>query len=353
MSAVVAAIAAGAALAAIVHAVQALPREAQLIAADRPSSVIVPGAYTGPAAKGANALDSWQRWSGSSSPYALDFAASDTWANITGPPWLLDPWQASGRRLIYSMPMFPYRPGDDSRTTGARLTRCAAGDFDSRWAELGHRLVARRMETTVIRPGWEFDGSWYPWSAHGRRQSYVGCFRQIVAAMRATPGQRFQFLWNPGVGLHQFPAERAYPGDQYVDLVGVDVYDTSWASGTYPYPATATPAQRRAIAARVWSSTLNGDRGLRFWVRFAAARGKRLAIPEWGLSSRPDGHGGGDNPAFIANMMRFVRDPRNGVALAMYFDADSADGDRHRLSDHGSAFPVSRALFRSAARRVG
>jgi hypothetical protein len=305
------------------------------------------GAYTGPAKRGKTALVAWHRWSGKGGGYALDFSAGDSWRNIAGPSWLLHPWQASGRRLIYSMPMFPHLRGDTSRTDAIKLAQCAGGRYNKYWSKLARRLVERRMPTTIVRPGWEFDGSWYPWSAGGRVPNYVGCFRQIVTTMRGQRGQRFQFLWNPGVGLHEFPAEQAYPGNQYVDFVGVDVYDTSWVPGTYPYPRNATAVRRRAIAAKVWSAKLDGNHGLRFWAHFAAAHGKRLAIPEWGLSTRPDGHGGGDNPAFIANMVRFIQDPRNGVAFAMYFDADSAQGDRHRLSTSDSRFPVSRSLFRS------
>ena len=312
----------------------------------RPVSDLVLGAYTGPAAKGTAGLDAWQQWSGTPTPYGIDFAAGDSWANITGPDWQLDPWQASGRRLIYSLPMFPHRPGDSSRITGARQAECAAGDYDAKWVELGRRLVARRMATTILRPGWEFDGSWYPWSAYGREQSHLGCFRRIVTAMRRVPGQLFQFLWNPAAGLQQFPAEQAYPGDQYVDFVGVDVYDTSWAEDTYPTPAGAAPARRQASAATVWSTISDGDHGLHFWARFAKEHGKRLAVPEWGLSARPDGRGGGDNPLFVERMIQFIRDPDNGVAFAMYFDADSELGDQHRLAQPGSPFPRSRAVFR-------
>jgi hypothetical protein len=335
------------AFAAIVTSVQALPRGPELTAVTGTPASVVMGAYTGPAKRGHTAQQAWQRWSGMRSPYVLDFAAGDSWKNITGPSWLLRPWQASGRRLIYSMPMFPHVRGDTVRTDAVRLAQCAAGSYNKHWSKLARRLVERGMPTTIVRPGWEFDGSWYPWSARGRVADYARCFRQIVTTMRAKRGQRFQFLWNPGVGVHEFPAEQAYPGNQYVDYVGVDVYDTSWVPGTYPYPRNATAARRRTIAAAVWSRKFDGEHGLRFWVRFAAAHGKRLAIPEWGLSSRPDGRGGGDNPAFIANMTRFIRDPRNGVAFAMYFDADSAVGDRHRLSTSDSRFPVSRSLFRS------
>jgi hypothetical protein len=67
-------------------------------------------------------------------------------------------------------------------------------------------------------------------------------------------GQEFSFDWNPNLGWGTFPAEQA-------------------------------------------------------WANFARAHGKRLSIPEWGVTYRSEGHGGGDNPRFIANMIHFIEDP--------------------------------------------
>jgi hypothetical protein len=334
------------ALVAIVNAVSALPFR-QGLAADPPGiSDVAFGAYAGPAVKGVQALPAWEDFAGTETAYALDFAAADSWANVTGPDWALSPWWGAGRRLIYSVPMFPHKPTDKAADSGKSLAKCAAGDFDTHWADLGHNLVSHRLPTTVVRPGWEFDASWYVWAANGRRQDYVKCFQHLVSAMRTVPGQRFQFLWNPSVGQHEFPAEQAYPGDAYVDYVGVDVYDTSWAAGTYPYPAAATAQERQAIAATVWNTLLTGPQGLRFWAGYAAAHGKRLVIPEWGLSDRVDGHGGGDNVTFVEGMLAFIRDPHNDVVFAMYFDADTAAGDHHRLSTADTRFPQAAAAYR-------
>ena len=46
----------------------------------------------------------------------------------------------------------------------------------------------------------------------------------------------------------------------------------------------------------------------------AVAHGKQLSIPEWGVWGRADGHGGGDNPFYIAKMHEFMTDPANRVA---------------------------------------
>ena len=338
--------AAAVAAVAIVNAVSVLPFRQGLAADPPPVSNVAFGAYVGPAAKGVAALPAWEEFAGAKADFAMDFAAADSWANVTGPDWALSPWWGAGRRLIYSVPMFPHEPSDKAAASGKTLARCAAGDFDLYWAQLGHNLVSHRLPTTVVRPGWEFDASWYVWAADGRKQDYVSCFRRVVSSMRTVPGQRFQFLWNPAIGLHEFPAEQAYPGDEFVDYVGVDVYDTSWTAGTYPYPAAATAQERQAISETVWNRLLTGPQGLQFWSSYAAAHGKRLAIPEWGLSDRVDGHGGVDNVTFVEGMLTFIRDPHNDVAFAMYFDADTAAGDRHRISPADTRFPQAAAAYR-------
>lgn len=330
---------------AIVHLVSALPLR-QGLTDDPPTSTGVAfGAYVGPAAKGVAALPAWQAFAGTKATYALDFAAADNWDNIAGPDWALSPWWGSGRKLIYSVPLFPHTATQTAAASGAKLAACAAGDYDQHWAQLGKNLMSHRLASTVVRPGWEFDAGWYVWAAKGRVDDYVGCYRHLVTAMRAVPGQHFTFLWNPAEGVHEFPAEQAYPGDEYVDYVGVDIYDTSWVKGTYPLTGTETAAEREQIQATVWNELLTGDHGLKFWQSFAQTHGKRMAIPEWGLSDRIDGHGGGDNVTFVQGMLAFIGDPHNDVAFAMYFDNDTAAGDRHKISTVDTKFPAAAAAY--------
>jgi hypothetical protein len=78
-----------------------------------------------------------------------------------------------------------------------------------------------------------------------------------------------------------------------------------------------------------------------------------LALPEWGLSARVDGHGGGDNPVFVGHVLSFLTSSGNHVVFALYFDADSANGDRHQVTgpDTGrpvTVFPSAAALLRAA-----
>jgi hypothetical protein len=307
------------------------------------------GAYLGAGPRGVAGLDAWERWTGSPADYGMDFLPDDSWRTVAGPDWLLNAWDRAGRALVLSVPMLARPPAAGPPPT---LERCAAGDYDADWRALAGRLVAHHLAGTIVRPGWEFNGPWYAWAARGREGDYAGCFRRLVSAMRAVPGQRFRFVWNPALGAQSFPADRAYPGDSYVDMVGVDVYDASWRAGTYPEPAGATGSQRRQRAEAAWRDLDLGDHGLRFWVDFAARHALRLCLPEWGLSARADGHGGGDNPVFVWHVLTFLADPRNRVAFALYFNADSRDGDHHQVTGAATgspdtAFPTAARLLRA------
>ena len=173
--------------------------------------------------------------------------------------------------------------------------------------------------------------------------------------MRAVPGtDRLQFCWNPTLGHQQFPAEQAWPGDDFVDYIGVDVYDESWLPDTYPWPVGASPELIEARRKKVWNDViLHGDHGLSFWSKFAREHRKPLAIPEWGVNNRvdqPQQHGGLDNAYFVEQMHRFLKDRANNVAFHCYFDVQAPDG-HHQLSpgvkgSEKTEFPLAAAKFR-------
>ena len=93
-----------------------------------------------------------------------------------------------------------------------------------------------------------------------------------------------------------------YPGDRYVDIVGVDAYDTS-ATGRLPPPSL-----------RRWHLVADQPLGLLAVARFATAHHKALSIPEWGTSTT-----GGDDGRYVREMARVVLD--HDVAYQSWFDS--------------------------------
>jgi hypothetical protein len=191
---------------------------------------------------------------------------------------------------------------------------------------MARELVRHGQGDAILRLGWEFDGDWYPWAAGRDPQAFVAYWRRTVDAIRAVPGAHFSFDWTASIGGGGIAPDRAYPGDDYVDVIGLDVYDQGWADGF------EDPDRR-------WRTLRDGRYGLRWHRAFAAAHGKPESFPEWGLADRPDGHGGGDDAAFVRRMHAWIA--AGHVRYHCYFDFDAEDA-RHRLG----GFPAAADEFR-------
>ena len=317
-----------------IGALGGLPTAAASSVAPQRAAVHQLAVYRWGSPKAPTTTDAYASWIGDPTVWGLDFEPSDTWDNISNPGWMLYPWAqwvkaASYRNLVLSVPMLPgaWDLSGPTKGTGAgqavSLAAGAAGNYNGYFRTLAQSLVSQGMPNAWLRIGWEFNGGWYTWRCSTDRTSWSAYWRQIVTTMRSVaPG--LKFIWNPTLGYQQVPADLVYPGDSYVDYIGVDVYDQSWASNTYPWPAGSTAEQIATARQRAWDVDIyGGDHGLQYWATFASQHGK------WGVCNRTDGHGGLDNPGFIQNMYNYMA--ADNVPFAAYFDVNASDG-AHQLS---------------------
>lgn len=313
-----------------------------------------------------NLYDGYASWLNRKVIWAEDTTPNNTWDNVETEKWFLQPWSdwvnaVPGRRLVLSVPIIP-GGWDGKGTTGGTganvplsLEDGAKGLYNDHYRKLAENLVKYKLGNSVLRLGWEWTGSWYAWRANNaeKAEAFAGYFRQIVTTMRAVPGaENLKFDWNVAMVWIGFPIEKAWPGDDVVDYVGVDVYDDSWMDGTYPLPKDATPEEAAARRDKVWKDLIQSKAkfGLPFWVEFAAKHGKPLTIPEWGVDNRKDGHSGLDDPAYVERMYRFIQDPANNVYYHGEFDVQAGDG-HHQLSPNPDGtvvteFPNAAAKFK-------
>ena len=277
------------------------------------------GVYQGAGCDGVRHLREFVRWFGRSPDQVLEFIS---WDMLEGRgAWAVRCWSRAGEKsVVFSLPMLP---GDRSAT----LADGAAGKFDELFRDYATILLDHGYRDSVIRIGWEFNGDWYPWAASKDAPSWIAYWRRIVSAMRSVPGTAFRFDWCPAASWTRLRAEDAYPGDEFVDIVGLDFYNVTWD------PTIVTAQQ-------LWDSLLNGPHGLKWHREFAAVHGKPLSFPEWGTGKRQDGRGGGDDPYFIEQMAAWIRG--NDVVYHNYWDyahpafnAKLSDGHQPRA---GAAF---------------
>ena len=275
------------------------------------------GVYRG--AVNVDGVRQFEGWVPHSVPHVLDFLSKASWSKIESPTWWTSGWSSTDYQVEYSVAMIP--------DTGGTLQAGARGDYNSHFLALAKNLVANGQANATLRLGWEFNGGWYRWGAKSDPGAYAAYWRQIVNSMRSVPGQSFKFDWCPSIGSSGWAGDRAYPGDAYVDYIGMDFYDQSWINGWQD------PVKR-------WDSYMNMPYGLKWHRDFAAAHGKPMTYPEWGLAIRDDGHGGGDNPYFIQQMHDWIA--ANNVAFHSYFEFNRSDGE-HRLMS--GAFPRAAEKF--------
>jgi hypothetical protein len=231
-------------------------------------------------------------------------------------------WSSSPYRLVLGVPMLP----DRGRAT---LARGARGAYDSHFVTLAENLVNAGEGNAYLRLGWEFNGTWYKWRVKNARGAahFAAYFRNIVTSMRSVPGQAFKFVWNPNAGSSHgnFSPAQAYPGNAYVDYIGTDLYDESWVQPLTPQNA--------------WAAQLSASWGLNWLAGFAAAQGKPIVFPEWGVAIRSDGHGLGDDPYFIDQFASWITSHNVAWTNIFSFDGDQTDD----ITD--GSFPNALAAF--------
>jgi beta-mannanase len=121
--------------------------------------------------------------------------------------------------------------------------------------------------------------------------------------MRAVTGAHFLFDWSINARYRDIPLADYYPGNAYVDIVGISFYDQSG----YPLPPVGSPARWQALASE--------PMGLDVVYAFAAEHHKPLGIPEWGTVTTQ-----GDDANYVEHMGEFIA--THDVAYQTWFDAD-------------------------------
>lgn len=307
--------------------------------------------------------DAYATWLNRTSVWPQSHQPKETWDHVEGQSWQLRPWSDwvkahPGSRFTLSVSILPGAWDGSGPKTGTNagipvsLEKGAEGAYNEHFKKLAGNLVKYGLGDSILRPGWEFNGGWMPWrvTSAEKAEAFAGYWRQIVQTMRSVPGaEKLHFCWNPNIGQQSYPPDKAWPGDEFVDTIGLDYYDDGYIPDTYPWPEDASADEIASRRKKVWDHHLDSKYGLRWWSKFAAEHKKPLAIPEWGANKKSDGHGGLDNVYYIEQMHSFLTDPANNVLFHCYFDIQAGDG-HHQLSpgtkDTPTEFPKAAARFK-------
>jgi glycosyl hydrolase family 26 len=257
---------------------------------DGPTGDTAVGAFVGSGAAGVQRLGKLADWLGGDSAalrVGHSYLPGDVWANIEGKPDFLRPWARwrkaeKDRLLVLNVPMLAHNEAHLPDAQVSRLLQDGAdGRFDAHYRALAEHLVQLGIPDTTLVLGWEMNGTTYSGRCAPNPRAWKAYFRRIVTTMRAVPGADFRFDFAPSRGRDAIPWTQCYPGDDYVDIIGMDSYDQP--------PGVSFTEQ------------VNEPYGLQAQVDFAKAHGKPVSYPEWGLFRE------GDNPDYIRQMLHWIQ----------------------------------------------
>jgi hypothetical protein len=288
--------------------------------------------------------DAFAGFRGRANDVAVLFADNATnWQLITS-PWIGDqPAHFSNfpGTWVVSEPMFP-RPADGQATvayTERNLTDCAAGNFDTYFRKIGDWLNSERRSDSFVRIGWEANGNWFGWQAVDH-VAWKQCFRnEALALLSRDPKARIDWTINAGSVVPD-PADRnpfdLYPGDDVVDVIGVDTYDQ--------FPPSLDPDSFNQQCHRPAPMP-----GLCTVIEFAQLHHKLFSVGEWGVvgvgaGAWKSGNAGGDNPVYIDQMYQTFQRYSYMLAYESYFN-DHQDGNVHSSLTNPDLNPRSAAEY--------
>jgi hypothetical protein len=203
----------------------------------------------------------------------------------------------------------------------------ARGDWDGYLRGALDKYADNGLEI-MIRPGWEMNGDWYRWSVTNENAAqFVEAFRRIAQTAHAYTRKKVAVCWNPGyIAGGSTDYTTFYPGDEYVDYVGIDTYGA--ASGV----PNDSPFH-----------TYNDNK---HWcvddaIKFSIAHGKPLCFPETG--------GGPNDLDFPRNLATKITSTKARINLFSIWDQPTGVGE---IGGHWSQNPACGEEWRKCLEAV-
>jgi hypothetical protein len=245
----------------------------------------------------------------------LTFVPRDSWGSLKNAEYV----QAAkaiiddGGIVVFRIPHAPESEGNDMNSKGAANKYLTAQrSLASYYADNG--LNSNRF---ILSIDWEFNGSWYPWSANrgGGPANLKASIFNAVTNFRAggLTNARYGMCANSDKTQSGANLKDVFPGSNVIDVVGIDVYD-QWM-----------PSFTQAD----WDSKSRRTEGIQTVIDFARANGIMWSVDE-GANVHGDGNMyGGDNPLFYKYLYSTVRANLADCAWVNTYDHEGSDPSFH------------------------
>ncbi|PPF60509.1 beta-mannanase [Clavibacter michiganensis] len=221
----------------------------------------------------------------------------------------------------------PWKAGAGADQPAFTNASIAAGDHDAHIHDWGAAL-ATWGGPAYLRYAHEMNGDWYPWAegVNGNATgSYAAAWKHVHDVVVAQGATNVKWVWTPNVPYTgSTDLAGLYPGDAYVDVVGLDGYN--WGTG---------------VAGHAWTSPAD-----LFGPGLAQLRGIAPAKPVV-IAETASSEIGGSKAEWDTDLVAFLQAQPDVVAF-VWFDMDK-EADWRIGSSASSATAIRDAL---AARRA-
>lgn len=262
-----------------------------------------------------NSIDAYETAFGASAGHALLFSNGPDWPGIiVNTNAQIASIAANNKTIFWSI----------CTPVGSTMAALAAGSYDTYLNQLADIYLATRPSdpTICVRIFQEQQFESQPWCSVGVEADWIAAFQHTVQLFLAK-SLRFRFVWCPAWTGTTYDPGITWPGDSYVDVIGMDVYYLTTYDGTDP-----TAAWRVKLEASGF--------GINWLLAFAHAHNKPIAFPEWGIESDTSG-------LYISALAELIQ--YENIAYHTYYNQNMGTGFQCRIDD--GAYPNAFARYRS------
>lgn len=158
-----------------------------------------------------------------------------------------------------------------------------------------------KLIPVLFRPFHEQNGSWFWWGAATTTKSeYIELYRYTVEYLRDVKQVRnFLYVYSPNGPFNGSESEylTTYPGDEYVDILGMDQYDSKENAGSAAFLQALT-------------------RDLGMISRLADAKGKIATLSEYGYSAQGMKTAGNNDLNWFTNVLNAIKNDPDARRIA-------------------------------------
>ena len=136
----------------------------------------------------------------------------------------------SAIRDVGAIPEITWEPWDPSRKADQDDYRLDGLPAFDRYVDDFAKASAAYGGDVVLRFAHEMNSDWYPWSVtvnEGSPRTYIDAYRRLHARFQDAGASNVRWMWCPNIIYRDQPdlINASYPGDDVVDIVGLDGYN--------------------------------------------------------------------------------------------------------------------------------